>query len=63
MKNYGYGMGNFNKDIDKMIEELVAKANEHPAIQDYIEEATKSFYEDDAHTAVVRYIAYFYDVM
>ena len=63
MENYVYGMGNFNKDIDKMIEELVAKANEHLAIQDYIEEATDSCYEDDAFTAVVRYIAYYCDVL
>lgn len=60
MKNYG--MGNFNNDIDKMIEELVAKANEHSAIQEYIEEATDSIYEDDAYTAVLRYIAYYYDI-
>lgn len=63
MKNNGYGMGNFNKDIDKMIEDLVAKANESLAIQDLIEEATDSCYEDDAFTAIVRYIAYYYDVM
>ena len=60
MKNYG--MGNFNNDIDKMIEELVAKANEHPFIQEYIEEATDSCYDYDAHTAVLRYIAFYYDI-
>lgn len=63
MKNYAYAMGDFDKDIDKMIEDLVAKANEHLYIQDYIEEATDSCYEDDAFTAIVRYIAYYCDVM
>ena len=61
MKNYPYAMGNFDKDIDKMLEDLVAKANEHN-LGEYIESQEYAF-EDDPITEVVRYIAFYYDVM
>ena len=61
MKNYAYAMGNFDKDIEKMIEELVAKAKEHN-LGEYIESQEYAF-EDDPITEVVRHIAYYYDVM
>lgn len=59
MKNYG--MGNFNKDIEKMIDELATKANKHN-LGEYIESQEDAF-EDDPITEVIRYIAFYYDVM
>ncbi len=61
MKKHIYSVGNFDKDVEKASEGLVALVEKHK-LGEYIESQEYSF-EDDPITEVVRYIAHYYDVM
>ena len=63
MSNYGYGIGNFTNDIDKMIDKLVKIVEEHEAIKNFMDENAKNLFDDDPHSAVIEFIATYNDVM
>ena len=56
------GVGGFNKAIDKMIDELVSMAEKDANLQEYMDEISEYLFEDDPHSSVIEYIAYFYDM-